>query len=89
MDGHELAEVIGAVGIFGLLTTVITVTIIQIGANWRAKMSVAREREYRRLAEDGVAAQQRTERRLDELADRLVDIQTRVTAIERVLKEVE
>jgi hypothetical protein len=87
-DGNAL-EVAGAIGIFVLLTTVITVTIWQIGSTWRAKLVVEREHAYRELAESAVRAQQDVDRRLAELADRLSTVDTRMVSVERILKEVE
>ncbi|MER6950690.1 hypothetical protein ABT294_42400 [Nonomuraea sp. NPDC000554] len=82
MNGHSLAEVFGAVGIFAFVTTVITVIIVQIGATVRARAALAREDEYRKLASGGADAQQGIERHLGEINERLA-------AIEKVLKTVE
>jgi hypothetical protein len=89
MDGHDWAEVVGAIGLFAFVITVITVIIIQIGATVRAKAALAREDGYRRLAERAVEAQEATERRLAVLEDRLGETRARVGAIETVLKQVE
>ena len=52
MSSHGLTEVIGAIGIFILLTTVITVTIWQVSATRRAKLVLSHEADVqRRLAE--------------------------------------
>ncbi|MEV4753991.1 hypothetical protein AB0J86_02595 [Micromonospora sp. NPDC049559] len=89
MDGHELTEVVGAVGIFTLLTTVIAVTIVQIARTWRAKALLAREQAYQQLAENAANGQQETARQLAELGDRLVSMEARMAKLERVLQEVE
>jgi hypothetical protein len=89
MDGNDWAEVVGAIGLFAFVITVITVIIIQIGATVRAKAALAREDGYRQLAERAVVAQEATERRLAALEDRLGETRTRVGAIETVLKQVE
>jgi hypothetical protein len=89
MSDHDWTEVVGAIGIFTLLTTVITVTIVQLAASWRAKASLAREQEYRNLAEAAVRNQESIERQLAELNGRLTETQSRMNSIERVLKEVE
>ena len=89
MSGHAWAEVVGAAGIFALLTTVISVTVVQVASSWRAKAVLAREDGYRQLAETAVRSQESTERQLTELGTRLAGIETRMTSVERVLKEVE
>ena len=87
-DGNGL-EIAGAIGIFVLLTSVITVTIWQIGSTWRAKVVVERERAYRELVESAVRGQEDVDRRLADLADRVSTVDTRVASVERILKEVE
>ncbi|MEV4115833.1 hypothetical protein [Nonomuraea sp. NPDC049695] len=82
MSGHSLAEVVGALGIFAFITTVITAIIVQIGATARARAALAREVEYRKLASSGVDAQQGLERQLGAIDERLA-------AIEKILKTVE
>jgi hypothetical protein len=93
MSAHAWAEVVGAFGIFLLLSSVATVTIWQFGATWRAKAVLAREDEYRRLAERAVESQRATERRLADVTDRLAEVtgqlaETR-TSVHRILTEVE
>lgn len=75
MDGHEMAEVVGAIGIFAFVTTVVTVTIVQVFTTVRARAALTREAEFRQLAATAIAAQESIDRRL---AD-----------IERILKQVE
>ncbi|WP_433245376.1 hypothetical protein ACQPYK_43325 [Streptosporangium sp. CA-135522] len=82
MDGHSLAEVAGAIGIFVFVTTVITVIIVQVGATVRARAALAREDEYRRLASSSADAQRDIERQLGDIGERLA-------AIEKILKTVE
>ncbi|GAA4223050.1 hypothetical protein FHR32_001832 [Streptosporangium album] len=82
MDGHSLAEVVGALGIFAFVTTVITVIVVQVGATVRARAALAREDEYRRLASSGADTQRDIERQLGEICERL-------TRIEKILKTVE
>jgi type VI protein secretion system component VasK len=89
MDGHEVAEVVGAIGIFAFITIVVTVTIWQLFATWRAKAALAREDEYRNLAERSVAGQEEANRQLAELTGQLTDLRTRMTKLEHVLTEVE
>lgn len=89
MSGQDWTEVIGTIGLFTLIITVISVTLVQLGATWRAKATVAREAEYRKLAEAAVQAQETTERRLAGLDEQVGQVQTRLASIERVLKQVE
>jgi hypothetical protein len=84
MNGHALAESIGAAGIF----TVISVTVWQVAAIVRAKIQ-PREEKYHKLAETSVAMQENTDLQLREIALLLEDMRSRVTALERILKEVE
>jgi hypothetical protein len=71
-----------------LFGTILVVVIVQAAATWRARMSVAREQAYRRLAEEATAAQQETARQLATATAELATIRERTTALERVLKEV-
>jgi len=82
MNWHQWQEIIGVIGIFVLITVVLTVLIVQLAATWRAKAKLAREDEYRALAEKAVRTQEETERRL-------ADVQERLRSIEHVLKEVD
>ena len=85
MDGHEVAEVVGAIGIF----TIITITIWQLFATWRAKAALTREAEYRDLAARAVRSHEESNRQLADLSEQLSDLRTRMTQLERVLTEVE
>lgn len=82
MNIRVWGEVAGVVGVFVLLTVVIAVAITQVAATWRAKAVLAREDEYRKLAERSVSSQENIERQL-------VDMQARLRSVEKVLKEVE
>ncbi|MFD8497489.1 hypothetical protein [Amycolatopsis sp. NPDC059657] len=82
MNIRVWGEVAGVIGIFVLLTVVIAVAISQVAATWRAKAVLAREEEYRKLAERAVSSQENIERQL-------ADMQTRLKSVEKVLKEVE
>ncbi|TCO50704.1 hypothetical protein [Actinocrispum wychmicini] len=75
MNWHQWQEVIATIGVFVLLTAVLTVTVWQVASTRRAKAAVIRDQEFRTLAERAVTSQESTERRLAE--------------IERILKEVE
>ncbi|GAA3769587.1 hypothetical protein GCM10022225_65470 [Plantactinospora mayteni] len=89
MSEHDWTEVVGAVGLFALVISVITTIIVQVARTWRAKAVLAREGEYKRLAETAVRTQEGTERQLAELGSRLSQMEARMTSLERVLKEVE
>ncbi|MGY0063089.1 hypothetical protein ACWY4P_42225 [Streptomyces sp. LZ34] len=89
MDGHDWTEVVGAFGLFALVTTVLTTVIWQFAATRRAKVQVVRELEYRKLAENAAAQQQSTEERLKEISQRLADMQGRMDSLERILQTVE
>ncbi|MGW3959158.1 hypothetical protein ACWED2_05000 [Amycolatopsis sp. NPDC005003] len=82
MNWHQWQEILGVVGIFVLITVVLSIAIVQLASTWRAKAKLAREHEYRALAETAVRTQEETERRLR-------DVQDRLRSIERVLKEVD
>ncbi|ADI11406.1 MULTISPECIES: hypothetical protein [Streptomyces] len=89
MDGHDWTEVVGAFGLFALVTTVLTTVIWQFAATRRAKVQVVRELEYRKLAESATAAQQATDERLKEISERLAEMQGRMDSLERILQTVE
>ncbi|MDW5324813.1 hypothetical protein [Plantactinospora sp. KLBMP9567] len=87
--GSDAWTMLLVLGIFTLATTVVVVVIWQAFATWPARATLAREREYRALAETAVATQEKTERRLEEVTGQLAEIRDRVTALERLLREVE
>nr|WP_042195639.1 hypothetical protein [Kibdelosporangium sp. MJ126-NF4]CEL22135.1 conserved hypothetical protein; putative secreted protein [Kibdelosporangium sp. MJ126-NF4]CTQ92916.1 conserved hypothetical protein; putative secreted protein [Kibdelosporangium sp. MJ126-NF4] len=89
MSWRGWQEVIGVVGVFVLITVVLTVTIWQLAATWRAKANLAREQEYRTIAEGAVAAQQEVRRELAELNRQLTELRTRVDSVHRILSDVE
>ncbi|MEV5574329.1 hypothetical protein AB0L06_30210 [Spirillospora sp. NPDC052269] len=89
MDGHDLAEVAGAIGIFAFVTTVVTVIIVQLGATVRARAALAREAEFRRIAETSLATQREIEKQLTESARSLGEMQKRMDALEKILLTVE
>ncbi|SCF06121.1 hypothetical protein GA0070558_1244 [Micromonospora haikouensis] len=89
MSGHDWTEVIGAAGIFTLLVTVVTVVVVQLSKNRRARLSGGREDDYRRLAEASARAQEANERLLAAIDARLGELATRTAALERVLRDVD
>jgi hypothetical protein len=89
MSGNDWLEVTGAIGIFALLITVITVTVWQVAATWRARAALARDQEYKHLAETALRVQAETDRQLVAIEARLTETRDRLTSVERLLKEVE
>ncbi len=89
MSGHAWAEVAGGFALFAGIATVLTVTIWQLAANWRAKLALVREDEYRALAERSIRAQEETRRQLAGLDERLTATHSRVESVERILREVD
>ncbi|MFD4996168.1 hypothetical protein [Streptomyces buecherae] len=89
MNEHEWQEVIGTIGIFVLLITVVLTVIWQVGASRRAKLQLAREGEYQRIAEAAIAGQRTIEQQLAQIGGQVADLQGRTDKIERVLKDVE
>lgn len=82
MKWFQWQEIIGVAGVFVLITVVLTVTIVQLASTWRAKAALAREHEYRALAEKAIRAQEETEQQLRE-------VRRSLRSIEHVLKEVD
>jgi Flp pilus assembly protein TadB len=82
MNWHQWQEIIGVTGVFVLITVVLSIAIVQLASTWRAKAALAREAEYRVLADKAVRTQEETERQLR-------DVQDRLRSIEHVLKEVD
>lgn len=72
-----------------LLITVVALSIWQFAKTQRAKAVLAREDQYRKLAEEAVAGQQNTDRQLTELAAHMTGLRDRMSRVERILKEVE
>ena len=85
MSSSDWQEIIGTIGAFA----VITVIIWQLFSTWRARAQLAREKEYRAMADRAVLVQEGTERQLTEITKRLADIHGRLESLELVLKEVE
>ncbi len=89
MSSNDWQEIIGAIGLFVLVTAVITVSIWQLASTRRAKVVLVRESEYRAIAEKAVAVQDNTMRELATTNERLREIQTRLNSLETLLKVVE
>ena len=80
--------VAGVIGVFIALTVIASLLIWQIGATWRARMSVARESAYQQLATEATQAQSRSASAVELANVTLTDLRARLVEIERVLKEV-
>ncbi len=89
MNGRDWSDVVGAIGVFTLLTVVISVTVVQLATTWRAKAALARESEYRTLADAAVRVQETTERMLAALGEQSGQMQAQLASIQDILKQVE
>lgn len=80
-----------AVAIAGIaLVIAVAVTIIvSVSSTVRARMSVQREQAYRQLADDSIAAQNRTSDQLERAIAELTELRARTGELERMLKTVE
>ena len=76
------------VTMFVMVGIVIAVAIWQGMATWRARMSIAREEAYRKLAENYEATNSRTADLLASMKNDLADLRTRTAEMERLMKEV-
>jgi len=88
-SSSDWTEVVGAVGIFALLITLIIVVLTQVGAAMRARMTLSREAEYRKLAEQVTAGQESISQQLAEVSGHLTELKARIGRIETVLEQVE
>jgi hypothetical protein len=75
--------------IFLVVGAVVVAAIWQIGVSRRAKAALARDADYRTIADRAVAAQEATEGRLADVTGQLGEMNMRVAAMERVLKDAE
>jgi len=89
-SGSDLSwqEATAAVAFFTFIMAIVIVLIWQGLATWRARMSIAREDAYRRLAEENLNAQTRLSVQQQRIADDLTSINERVAGIEKLLKDV-
>jgi predicted nucleic acid-binding Zn ribbon protein len=71
-----------ALGSSVLFTAVLVVVIWQAAASWRARAALAREAEYRKLADRATAAQEQT-------VAELTQLRIRLDQVEEVLRQVE
>ncbi|GLZ57087.1 MULTISPECIES: hypothetical protein [Micromonospora] len=89
MSDHDWTEVVGAIGVFALLISVFTVTVVQLAKTRRSRYEAARADDYRRIAETAAQAQAENARLLAAMDGRLGGMETRMTTLERVLREVD
>ncbi|MEU5779596.1 hypothetical protein [Micromonospora lupini] len=89
MSEHDWTEVVGAIGIFGFLISVVTVSVVQFAKTRRARYEAARADDYRRLAETAAQSQAENARLLAAVDGRLGGMETRMTTLERVLRDVD
>ncbi|WP_422738015.1 hypothetical protein ACN263_01370 [Micromonospora sp. WMMD729] len=89
MSDHDWTEVVGAIGVFALLISVFTVTVVQLAKTRRARYEADRADDYRKLAETAAQAQAENARLLAAMDGRLGGMETRMTTLERVLREVD
>jgi len=81
-------EAIIAVAGVAMITVIVTIAIQQVLASWRARMSIAREEAYRKLAEESTAAAARLAAEQGRISESLKTITERLSGIEKVLREV-
>ncbi|MGW1404927.1 hypothetical protein [Streptomyces sp. NPDC002403] len=89
MNTRGWQEIIGAVGIFGMVIVIVTIVVWNMAATWRARAILARDYEYRTLAEKAVRNEDAIEQKLTAIDEHLADLRTRMHSVERVLKEIE
>jgi uncharacterized membrane protein len=82
------AEAVFVHGSFAAIMAAVIVLVWQGFVTWRARMSVAREEAYRKLAEQATEAQSRTADCLEKALTELTELRQRTAELERILKEV-
>ncbi|TDB78011.1 hypothetical protein E1264_37085 [Actinomadura sp. KC216] len=85
----DVAEVLIGGVLFIVVGAVAIVLIWQVFATWRAKVQLAREEAYRKLAERSITTEMETREDLLRISESLADLQKRMTSIERVMREIE
>jgi hypothetical protein len=89
VDDHGLAEAVGGAFLFLGITTIICVLIWQLAASWRARASLARDRESREAIESALQLQEPLQDNLKELNRRITHLQSTVDSLHRLLAEIE
>lgn len=77
------------VAMFVMVGVVVAVAIWQGMATWRARMSIAREEAYRKLAETSESTNSRLADLLATMRNDVADLRSRTAELERMLKEVD
>ena len=77
------------IGLFFAIAIGVAVVVPQIFSTWRARMSIAREEAYKKLAEEAVSLQRDIAGMLDKSSKELAQIRARTEEMERLLREVE
>lgn len=85
----EIPGTFFAMMIFILLTIIIVVILIQVFSTYRAKANIMREEAYRKLAEQGTAAEQKSAEAQQITSEALEDMRVRLASIEKMLRDVE
>lgn len=75
--------------LFVLFTVIIVVVLVQVFGTYRAKANILREEAYRKLSELATAAEQQSAEEQKKIANALENIQIRLAAIEKILRDVE
>lgn len=88
MEDDAWGILIGGV-LFIVIGAVAIVLIWQVFATWRAKVQLAREDAYRKLAERSITSEMETREDLLRISESLADLQKRMTSIERVMREID
>jgi hypothetical protein len=88
-SGTDWPDALVAMAGITMISAIIVVGVWQAFASWRARVSVAREEAYRKLAEQSAATQQELLEEQKRVASHLTEVRTRVENIERILREVE
>ncbi|MFI0480211.1 hypothetical protein [Actinomadura sp. 9N215] len=88
MEDDAWGIIIGGV-LFIVVGAVAIVLIWQVFATWRAKVQLAREDAYRKLAERSITTEMETREDLLRISENLADLQKRMTSIERVMREID
>jgi hypothetical protein len=86
--GTDWPEAMIAVGGIAMVTIIAAIAIWQVLASWRARMSVAREEAYRKLAEESNANQERVLAQQQTIATDLSGLREKVEGIEKMLRDV-
>ena len=86
--GSDWPEAFIAIGGITMVTAIVVVAIWQGLVSWRARMSVAREEAYRKLADESATKSSRLADQQEEVLESLKGISERLSGIERILREV-